>query len=65
VQDDPRSGQPKTQRTDANVDRVEQTVNHQCYWEGLSRLWESGGRYPNSGLTCGFSVMTVPLHMMC
>jgi hypothetical protein len=22
VQDDPRSGQPKTQRTDANVDRV-------------------------------------------
>jgi hypothetical protein len=27
VQDDPRSGQPKTQRTDANVDRV-QTLVH-------------------------------------
>jgi hypothetical protein len=26
VQDDPRSGQPKTQRTDANVDRVRTLV---------------------------------------
>jgi transposase len=26
VQDDPRSGQPKTQRTDANVDRVRTVV---------------------------------------
>jgi len=26
VQDDPRSGQPKTQRTDANVDRVQTLV---------------------------------------
>jgi len=27
VQDDPRSGQPKTQRTDANVDRVRTLVS--------------------------------------
>jgi len=27
VQDDPRSGQPKTQGTDANVDRVRTLVN--------------------------------------
>jgi len=26
VQDDPRSGQPKTQRTEANVDRVQTLV---------------------------------------
>ena len=26
MQDDPRSGQPKTQRTDANVDRVRKLV---------------------------------------
>jgi len=27
VQDDPRSGQPKTQRTDANMDRVRTLVH--------------------------------------
>jgi hypothetical protein len=27
VQDDPRSGQPKTQRRDANVDRVRNLVH--------------------------------------
>ena len=31
VQDDPRSGQPKTQRTDANVDRVRVCVCV-CVW---------------------------------
>jgi hypothetical protein len=40
VQGDPGSGQPKTLRTDANVDRV-QTVNQQCYLEVPTRLWES------------------------
>jgi hypothetical protein len=42
VQDDPRSGQPKTQMTDANVGTVhEPTVNEQCYLEVLTRLRES------------------------
>jgi hypothetical protein len=40
VQENPRSRQPKTQRTDANVDRA-QTVNQQCYLEVLTRLRES------------------------
>jgi hypothetical protein len=37
----------------------EQTVNKQCYLEGLC-----GGKGPNSGLTSGFSTMTMPLCMM-
>jgi hypothetical protein len=40
VQDGPRSGQPKTQKTDA----IEQTVNQQRYLEVLTRLRESVSR---------------------
>jgi hypothetical protein len=40
VKDDPRSGQPKTQRTDANVDRVRTLVNQQCYLEVFTSLRE-------------------------
>jgi hypothetical protein len=39
-QDDLGCGQPKTHKTDANVDKV-QTVNQQCYLEVLTRLWKS------------------------
>jgi hypothetical protein len=52
VQDDPRSGQPKEQRTDANVDRVrtngESTVLFGKCWQGYGHLF--GGKDPNSGL---------------
>jgi hypothetical protein len=42
-----------------------QMVNQQCYWkcwQGYGNLF--GGKGPNSGLTSGFSTMTMPLHMM-
>jgi hypothetical protein len=42
--DDPRSGQPETQRTHANVERVLQTANQQCYLEVLTRLQETARR---------------------
>jgi hypothetical protein len=41
VQDDPRSGQPKRQTTDAHVDKVQTMMNQQCYMEVMTRLWES------------------------
>jgi hypothetical protein len=43
----------------------EQTVNQQCYLEVMTRLREFVRRKdPNSGLTSGFSTMTMPLRMM-
>jgi hypothetical protein len=66
VQDDPRSRQPKPQRTDANVDRVLKLVCSDrrlrvrlIAEEGSRNLF--GGKTPNPGLTSGFSTMTVPL----
>jgi hypothetical protein len=42
-----------------------QTVYQQCHLEEVTRLWESfRGKDPNSGLTSGFSTMTIPLRMM-
>jgi hypothetical protein len=44
AQDDPRSGQPKMQRTDANVERMNLgaiTLEIRCYLKMLTRLWES------------------------
>jgi histone-lysine N-methyltransferase SETMAR len=41
VQDDPTSGQPKTQKTDYEFIAQGQTVNQQCYLEVLTSLRES------------------------
>jgi hypothetical protein len=40
-------------------------VNQQCCLEELTRWNQVGGNDPNSGLTSGFSTMTMPLRMMC
>jgi hypothetical protein len=68
-QNDPKSGQPKTQRTGANMERVHctrKTVNQQCYLEMLTGLRESVQRKtPQYGLTNGVSTMAMPLRMMC
>jgi hypothetical protein len=68
VQDDLRSGQTKTQRTDANVDRV-QTLVCSDRRLGVRLTVEEGygnmflGKDPNSGLTSGFSIIIMPLRM--
>jgi hypothetical protein len=73
-QDDPGSGQPKTQRPSANVDRVRTFVRsdrrsgvrltaEEPNMNKETRLFEE--KDPNSSLSCGFSTMTMPLNMMC
>jgi hypothetical protein len=57
VQDDAGRGQPKTQRTDAYVDKVETLVRSdrrlsvRLIVEGYRNIF--GGKDPNSGLTSG------------
>jgi hypothetical protein len=70
VQDKTRSGQPETQRRDANMDRV-QTLMHSDRRLGVTQKCSQAygnlfrGHNPNFGLTSGFSTMTMPLCMMC
>jgi hypothetical protein len=66
---DPRTGQPKTQKTDANVDRAQILVHPDrrlsvrlIAKESYGNLF--GGKYPNSDRTSRFSTMTVFLCMM-
>jgi hypothetical protein len=69
VQDDPRSGQPKMRRADANVDRVRTLVSSDRRF-GMRLIEEKGygnlfgGKTLNSGLRSGFSTTTMPLHIM-
>jgi hypothetical protein len=69
MKDDPRSGQPKTQKTGANVDNV-QTLVHSDLGLGMGLIEEEingnvlGGRDQKFSLRNGFSTMTMPLHMM-
>jgi hypothetical protein len=69
VQDDPGSGQPKTQRRDANVYRVRTLVHshrrlgarltaEECYGNLFGR------KDPNPGPTSGLRTMAMPLCMM-
>jgi hypothetical protein len=69
MQDDPRSGQPKMQRTYTNVDKV-QTLLHSDRRLGVRLIAEVGnenlfeGKDPNSGITSGFT-MTIHLPIIC
>jgi hypothetical protein len=76
VNDDPKSGQQKTQRTDANVDRVrtwvrsDRRVSVRVIAEELNMNRETVQQIVKEGLgmrkisASGFSTMTMPLHMM-
>jgi hypothetical protein len=65
VQDDPKSGQPKTQRADANLDRVRTLVRPERRL-GVGLTAEQlignlvGGKDQNSGLKNGFPTLTTP-----
>jgi hypothetical protein len=68
VQDDSRSGHPKGQKTDADVNSGNLVRSGRGLGvrliaeEGYGNLL--GGKHP-CGLTSGFYTMTVPLGMMC